>query len=60
VALREVRNLIHADAGVGGTGLRSNGRIQDGSDGDRDQTKAVASRADRDKTKVSPPRSASH
>jgi glutamate dehydrogenase len=60
VALREVRNLIQADAGVGGSGLRSNGRIQDGSDSDRDQTKVVASRADRDKTKVSPPRSASH
>jgi glutamate dehydrogenase len=40
VALREVRNLIHAG---GGSGSASNGRVQDG---------------DRDKTRVSPPRSA--
>ncbi|MGZ6725253.1 MAG: NAD-glutamate dehydrogenase domain-containing protein, partial [Solirubrobacteraceae bacterium] len=52
VALREVRNLIHADAASGAV---SNGRVQDGSDGDRDQTKVIA---DRDKTKVSPRRRA--
>ena len=59
VALREVRNLIHADGGVGGDGLRSNGRVQDESDGARDQTKVHdRARADRDKTRVSPPKSA--
>jgi hypothetical protein len=55
VALREVRNLIHADAA---SGAGSNGRVQDGSDADRDQTKVIKDRSDRDKTKVSPPRSA--
>jgi hypothetical protein len=55
VALREVRNLIHAD---GGQGPGPNGRIQDGADGKRDQTKVQTDRADRDKTRVSPPRSA--
>jgi glutamate dehydrogenase len=61
VALREVRNLIHADGGVGSG---PNGRIQDESDGARDKTKVVtnranrANRADRDRTRVSPPRSA--
>jgi glutamate dehydrogenase len=61
VALREVRNLIHADGGVGGDGLRHNGRVQDDSDGARDKTKVAtnrANRADRDKTRVSPPKSA--
>ena len=52
VALREVRNLIHADGGVGSG---SNGRIQDGG---RDETKVNAGRADRDKTRISPPKSA--
>jgi glutamate dehydrogenase len=55
VALREVRNLIHAD---GGPGPGPNGRIQDGAGGKRDQTKVQTDRADRDKTRVSPPRSA--
>jgi hypothetical protein len=56
-----VRNLIHADGGVGGDGLRHNGRVQDDSDGARDKTKVAtnrANRADRDKTRVSPPKSA--
>jgi hypothetical protein len=52
VALREVRNLIHAD---GGPGSGSNGRVQDGG---RDQTKVHAGRAERDKTRISPPKSA--
>jgi glutamate dehydrogenase len=51
VALREVRNLIHADAAAG---AGSNGRVHDGPDAERDRTKVT----DRDRTKVSPPRSA--
>ena len=61
VALREVRNLIHADAPPG---RGPNGRVRDGSDGsdgDRDQTKGITDRAerarDRDRTKISPPKS---
>jgi glutamate dehydrogenase len=52
VALREVRNLIHADAG-GGAGSGANGRVADG--GDRDKTKVAE---DRDRTKISPTRPA--
>jgi hypothetical protein len=58
VALREVRNLIHADAAPG---RGPNGRVRDGSDGSdggRDETKVITDRAKRDKTKVSPRRSA--
>ena len=48
VALREVRNLIHADGGGWG---RRHGRVQDGG---RDRPRCTG-RADRDKTRISPP-----